>query len=129
MACCDNLVFIEEEQQTIHFTHDSVKQYLLLEVVQELLGKHYVDVTKANEDADAICVTYLNFLVFNKQVARIVDKSISTTSITSTIVKNSVSLGKFDNKIALNLLRQDDKSSKLFNRLLKNATNNIEKYR
>jgi hypothetical protein len=66
VACCDNLVFIEEEQQTIHFTHGSVKQYLLSEAIQELSGKHYVDVTKANEDADAICVTYLNFLVFNR---------------------------------------------------------------
>lgn len=94
-----------------------------------MLEKHYVDVTKVDEDASAIYVTYLNFLVFNKQVARIIDKSISTTNITLTIVKNSVSLGKFDNKIALNLLRQDDKFDKLFNRLLKNATNNIEKYR
>lgn len=128
MACCGNLVFIEEEQQTIHFTHGSVKQYLLSEAVQESSGKHYVDITKVDEDAGAICVTYLNFLVFNRQVARIVDKSISTTSITSTIVKNSVSLGKSGNKIALNLLRRDDKSSKLFNRLLKDATNDIEKY-
>lgn len=101
MTCCDNLIFIEEKQQTIHFTHDSVKQYLLLEAIQESLEKHYVNVIKVDEDVNAIYVTYLNFLVFNRQVARIIDKSISTTSITSTIVKNSVSFRKFDNKIAL----------------------------
>ena len=68
VACCGNLVFIEEEQQTVHFTHGSVKQYLLSRAVQDSLSKYHIDLKKADEIAGAICVTYLNFPVFNRQI-------------------------------------------------------------
>ena len=132
MACCGNLVFVEEEQQTVHFTHSSAKQYLLSRAVQDSLSKYYVDLEKADEDAGAICVTYLNFPVFNGQVARTIGKSVSITSITSTAVKDSVQLGQFGNKIALRLvrsLRQDNKSGKSVHRLLEEAAGDTEIYR
>ncbi|KAL8705148.1 MAG: hypothetical protein Q9201_001715 [Fulgogasparrea decipioides] len=126
MACCGNLVFIEEEQQTVHFTHGSVKQYLLSDAVQESLSKHFVDLRKADGDAGAVCVTYLNFPIFNQQVARKVDNSISATDITTTVVKNSLPLGQFANKIALSLLRRGDKTGKSIHHLLKDAAGDID---
>ena len=132
VACCGNLVFIEEEQQTVHFTHSSVKQYLLSTAVQNSLSKYHVDLQKADEDAGAICVTYLNFPVFNRQVARTTGKSVSTTGITSTVVKNSLPLGQSSNKIALRFLRslrQDDKSGKSVQRLLEEVAGDTEVYR
>ena len=126
VACCGNLVFIEEEQQTVHFTHGSVKQYLLSRAVQDSLSKYYVDLKKADEDAGAICVTYLNFPVFNRQMAHKTGKSITTTGITSMIIKNSLPPGNLSNKIALKLLRRNDKSSKSVHRLLEEAGGDTE---
>ena len=105
VACCGNLVFINEEQKTVHFTHGSVKQYLLSKPVQESLNNYHVDLEKANENAGVICVTYLNFPMFNKQMVHTVGKNISITDITSTVVKNTLPRGKFANKIAFSLLR------------------------
>ena len=131
VACCGNLVFIEEEQQTVHFTHSSVKQYMLSSAAQESLSKYHVDLEKADEDAGAICVTYLNFPVFNKQVARTTSKSVSATGITSTVLENSLPLGQSGNKIALRFLRlrQDKKSGKSVNRLLEQVAGDTEVYR
>ena len=131
IACCGNLVFIEEEQQTVHFTHSSVKHYLLSSAAQESLSKYHVDIEKANEDAGSICVTYLNFPVFNRQVARTTGKSLSATGITSTVIGNSLPLGQSSNKIALRFLRlkQDKKSGKSVNRLLDQVAGDTEVYR
>ena len=132
VACCGNLVFIEEEQQTVHFTHSSVKQYLLASVAQESLSKYHIDLEKADEDAGAICVTYLNFPAFNRQVARTSDKSVSTTGITSTVMQNSLPFGESGNNLALRflrLLKQDKKSDKSFNRLLEEIAGDTEVYR
>ena len=132
VACCGNLAFVDEEQQTVHFTHSSVKQYLISSTVQKPLSKYHVDLEKADEDVGAICVTYLNFPVFNRQVALTTGKSVSTTGITSTVIENSLPLGQSGNKIALRLLRslkQDKKSGKSVNRLLEQAAGDTEIYR
>ncbi|KAI4210986.1 MAG: hypothetical protein LQ351_006213 [Letrouitia transgressa] len=125
IACCGNLVFIEEEQQTVHFTHRSVKQYLLSDAVQKSSSKHFIDLRKADEDAGAVSITYLNFPIFDRQVARKVDNSISATDITTTVVRNSLPLGKTANKIALNLLRRGDKLDKPVHDLLSRSAGDI----
>ncbi|KAL8764795.1 MAG: hypothetical protein Q9194_006841 [Teloschistes cf. exilis] len=125
LACCGNLVFIEEEQQTVQFTHRSVKQYLLSDIVQKSLAKYFIDLRKADEVAGAVCVTYLNFPVFIRQLARKVDNSISTTDFTTTVVKNNLPLGKSSNKIALHLLKRRAKSDKSIHHLLQNAAGDI----
>lgn len=126
IACCGNLVFIEEEHQTAHFTHGSVKQYLLSDAIQESLSKHFIDLRKADEDAGAIRITYLNLPFFNRQVARKVDNSISATNITKTAVKNSLPLGETAKEIAASLPRRGDKPGKSIHRLLKDAAGNID---
>ena len=132
IACCGNLVFVEEEQQTVHFTHSSVKQFTLSSAVQESPSKYHVDLEKADEDAGAICVTYLNFPIFNRQIARTTGKTVNTTGITSTVIENSLPLGQSGNKIALRLLRSrkaDKKSGKSVNRLLEQVAGDTEVYR
>lgn len=132
IACCGNLVFIEEEQQTVRFTHSSVKQYLLSSAVQESLSKYHVDLQKADENAGAICVTYLNLPVFNRQVARVTGKGVNTLGITSAVMENSLPLGKSGNRLALRLLRsrfQDKKSGKSVHSLLEQAARDTEVYR
>ena len=132
IGCCGNLVFIEEEQQTVHFTHSSVKQYLLSSAAQKSLSKYHVDLEKADEDAGVICVTYLNFPVFNRQAALTTGKSVSTMGITSTVIENSLPLGRSGNKIALRFLRslkEDKKSGKSINRLLEQEAGDTEVHR
>ena len=129
MACCGNLVFVDEEQQTIHFTHSSVKKYLLSGVDKGSLSKYYVDPKEADEYAGAICVTYLNFPVFNRQVARTASRSISTTGITLTVIKNSLPFKKSANDFALKILRRRDKSSTSISRLLEEAAGDTEAFR
>ncbi len=126
VAYCGNLVFIDEEEETVHFTHRSVKQYLLSDAIQESPNKHFVDLKKANEEAGAVCITYLNFSVFSRQMTRTVDNSISTTDITSAVVKNSLPLGKTANRFALSLLRRGNASGKSVHVLLKDATSEID---
>ena len=126
LGCCGNLVYIEEEQQTLHFTHSSVKQYLLSKAVQRPLSKYYIDLQKADAEAGTICITYLNFAVFDKQVAQTGGKIISVTGIPSTVVKNSLPLGRSANKIALHLLRQTNKPSKSIQRRLEEAVGDTE---
>ncbi|KAL8753875.1 MAG: hypothetical protein Q9199_004740 [Rusavskia elegans] len=118
VACCGNLVLVEEEQQTMHFTHSSVRQYLCSDVVTNPQSRYHVDLDTADADAGAICVTYLNLPVFKKQIARTPKVNLNTTVITSAIVKNTLPAGRSSNKIALNLLRRRDKSSKSVQRLL-----------
>ena len=121
VACCGNLVLVDEEQQTIYFTHSSVRQYLCSDVVTNPQSRYHVDLDTADADAGAICVTYLNLPVFKKQIARTPKVNLNTTVITLAIVKNTLPAGRSTNKIALNLLRRQDKSSKSVQRMLEDT--------
>ena len=119
VACCGNLLFVDEEQQTVHFTHSSVLQYLRSDMISKPLGQYFIDLKKADADAGATCVTYLNLPVFNRQLARTVD--FNTAAIPSTVVKSVLPAGNFPNWLGLHLLRPQDKSGKSVQRLLEDA--------
>ncbi|KAL9023850.1 MAG: hypothetical protein Q9196_006931 [Gyalolechia fulgens] len=121
LACCGNLVLVEEEQQTIHFTHSSVQQYLCSDLAKKSRSRYQVNLDAADADAGAICVTYLNLPVFGKQIARTPKIDLNTTAITSAIVKSTLPAGIYTNKIALRLLRRQDRSSKSLQRLLEDT--------
>ncbi|KAI4223581.1 MAG: hypothetical protein L6R36_005316 [Xanthoria steineri] len=126
MACCGNLLFVDEEQQTVHFTHSSVLQYLRSDVISKFLGQYFIDLKKADADAGATCVTYLNLPIFNTQLARKPKVDFNTTAVTSTIVKNSLPAGKSANWLALHILRRQDKSGKSVQRLLEETAGDDE---
>lgn len=123
IACCGNLVFLDEEQQTIHFTHSSVKQYLSSNAINEHLGHYYVNLEKVDAEIGAICVTYLNFAIFKTQVARSTAISTNIGELPSAIVKNSLSTRTSGNKIALRILRRHNKSSRPVHCLLEEIFN------
>ena len=126
VECCGNLVFIEEEQQTVHFIHSSVQQYLRSKVINGSPNRYYIDLEKADADAGAICVTYLNFPIFNAQVVRTNKLDITTAGIPSEILKNSLPAGRLANRMALELLNRRDKSSKSVQRLLEETAGDDE---
>lgn len=120
-ACCGNLTYIEEEQQTIHFTHSSVKQYLASHDINSALGCYYVDLDQADAYAGTICVTYLNFSIFDSQVARSADKRRDMTRLPLLIAKESLPFGLSANKTALSLLRVRQGPSNSINRHFEEA--------
>ena len=124
MACCGNLLFVDEEQQTVHFTHSSVLQYLRSDMISKSLGQYFIGLKKADADAGATCVTYLNLPVFNTQLARTVD--FNTAAIPSTVMKSVLPAGNFSNWPGLGLLRHPDKSSKSVQRLLEEIAGDDE---
>ncbi|KAI4183453.1 MAG: hypothetical protein LQ346_006330 [Caloplaca aetnensis] len=126
IARCGNLLFIDEEHQTIHFTHSSVLQYLRTEAIGKPLSRYYIDLEQADAHAGSICITYLNFPMFNTQMMRTSKANFNTTAITSTIVRNTLPAGRSANSIALSLLRRQDRSSKPIQRLLEDTVGNDE---
>ncbi|KAL8911353.1 MAG: hypothetical protein Q9172_007688 [Xanthocarpia lactea] len=129
VACCGNLIFIDEEQQTIHFTHSSVKQYLLSRPANKSSSRYHIDLEDADADAGAICVTYLNLPAFNKQIMRTPKANLSTAAITSAVIKGILPVGNSANKIALRILRHRDQSNKSVQRLLEEAAEDTERTR
>lgn len=124
LVCCGSLVFMDEEEQTRHFTHSSVKRYLCDDAMS--LSRYYIDLEKADRDAGAVCITYLNFPNFKTQVTRASNTRICASDITSMAVKNSLPAILPSNKAALSLLRKRGKSSKPVNRLLEDVIGDSE---
>ena len=129
IGCCGNLICVDEEQQTVHFVHSSVEQYLVSVPAEESSKNHHIDLQQADADAGAICVTYLNFPVFNTRLARVPKTSVNATEMMSLMVQNCVPTSKFGNRIALRMLRQSDRTGKPVNRLLEEAKGDTEHYR
>ena len=126
IACCGNLLFVDEEQQTVHFTHNSVLQYLRSNLISKTLNQYFINLDQADADAGATCVTYLNLPAFNKQLVRRPKVDFNATAVTSTVVKTSLPAGKSANWLALRLLRRQDKSGKSVQRLLEETAGDDE---
>ena len=126
IASCGNLIFVEEEQQAAHFTHSSVKQYLLSEAISTSLRTYHLDLERADAEVGAVCVTYLNFGIFSRQVARTTGNGQSITSIPSAVLKETLPHTTLGNKIALALLRRQHKSTTAVFRPLEEASGDTE---
>ena len=128
IACCGSLVFVEEEHQAIHFTHSSVKQYFLSEAISTSLRPYHIDLDRADAEVGEVCVTYLNFGIFSRQVARTTGKGQSITGIPSTVLKETLPHRTLGNKIALTLLQRQHKPHNMF-RPLEEALGDTEAFR
>jgi hypothetical protein len=124
VACCGNLIFVDEEEQTVHFTHSSVKQYLLSDALDKSLQSYKIDLEEADADIGAVCVTYLNFSVFNTQVAPKAINRIDVAKVPSTVLAKALPLSESANKIALRLLRGHGKSSQATHQVLAEVSGN-----
>ena len=129
IACCGSLVFIEEEQLTVHFTHSSVKQYLSSEAVDASLQHYHIELKDADANAGAVCVTYLNFGIFQKKIARTTAISENLSGVPSMVVKETLLRRGLANKIALRLLQRQGKPVSNLNRSLEEALGDSEAFR
>ena len=66
--CCGS-VFLDEEEQTVHFIHHSVGQFLFSEPT--VLEASTFNQSKLDVDLGLLCMTYFNFDCFHRQLARV----------------------------------------------------------
>ncbi|RAK71755.1 uncharacterized protein BO72DRAFT_391158 [Aspergillus fijiensis CBS 313.89] len=64
---CFGLTFIDDEEHTIHYTHHSVKEHLFHTKNKDPAN---LDAKKVNEHFGVLCMTYLNFTNFSRQVVK-----------------------------------------------------------
>ncbi|MCJ1388558.1 hypothetical protein MMC18_001405 [Xylographa bjoerkii] len=81
VSCCGSLVTVDEEQHTVRFTHHSVKLHLLSSAKDSSLSKHHISLPEADTEAGEICVTYLNFSEFDKQISRLGHRGVDPMAI------------------------------------------------
>ena len=87
VQACANIVTFDDKQQTVRFAHHTVKQFLC-STMSELDYKDFtIDRSKADLEAGKICVTYLNFSDFERQVAKVPQKSFLSSSTPDTILE------------------------------------------
>ncbi|KAI1329398.1 ankyrin repeat-containing domain protein [Xylariaceae sp. FL0255] len=66
----ENLLHIDEEDQSVRFTHHTIKQFLLKRSLDPDTEKFSVDLSDADHYIGEICVTYLHFNDFKTTVSR-----------------------------------------------------------
>ena len=64
-----NLLVLDEEEDTIQFAHHSVQEYLETQCADPRLVRYHFTLEDANRDAGEVCVTYLNFSDFERQIS------------------------------------------------------------
>lgn len=67
---CENLVQIDEEEETVQFAHYTIRKFLLAKPVESRLAEFHVDIDDADHMIGEICVTYLNFNDFKTTLMR-----------------------------------------------------------
>ncbi|KAI9765585.1 MAG: hypothetical protein M1840_007274 [Geoglossum simile] len=89
---CGNLIVFDEEDKVVQFAHHTVKQFLLAESRTPSLDSFHFQLPHADHDVGEVCVTYLNFNDFKRQLAKI---SATQTHIydPSAILRTSLSAG------------------------------------
>ena len=87
-AGCENLVKLDEELQTIQFTHHSVLQHLLEQPSDSSLQCFHIMLEEADHFIGEICVTYLNSNDFKTDLIR--NPAALPTQLPNYIVENTL---------------------------------------
>lgn len=70
ISWCGNLIILDEEEQVVQFAHHTVQQFFLSASSTPSLDNFHFQFSEINHEAGEVCVTYLNFNDFKKQVVR-----------------------------------------------------------
>ncbi len=71
VSWCSSLAVLEEEDSAVQFAHHSVKDFLLSENYDEVTKPLHFQFSRIDHAAGEICVTYLHFGDFERQVSRL----------------------------------------------------------
>ncbi|KAJ5950072.1 hypothetical protein N7454_001656 [Penicillium verhagenii] len=120
---CFGLTFIDDEEYTIHYIHQSVKDHLFN---GENERNPRFDVESINKQLGALCMTYLNFSNFNRKLTKVEKRVlIDPLSLATSSINPQVSRV---NKIALKLLssRKDNPTAFEFQHVKRTALEVLE---
>ncbi|MCJ1465075.1 hypothetical protein MMC07_003691 [Pseudocyphellaria aurata] len=113
---CGSLVTVDEEHLTVHFTHHSVKQYLLTRPTESGTRNYFIDTKEADRYIGNVIVTYLNFENFDPQLAMAETRMVRQARIQaridpSAILGGSVSRSNLATRLAVRLLKSRETPS------------------
>ncbi|OAP57751.1 hypothetical protein AYL99_08489 [Fonsecaea erecta] len=104
---CGSLLLIDEEDSAVRFTHHSVKQYLLSDPQDASTRHFHVEGPEADLSIGEICVTYLNYNVFNSTLVKMSNRAIlQPQDITASIIERTLPQAA-GSKLALKLLKRN----------------------
>lgn len=78
---CRNLIILDEEDQSIRFAHHSTKQFFLNSPFHSRLQEFYINMRDFNHYVGSVCVTYLNFSDFERQLTKGIVREAEVESI------------------------------------------------
>lgn len=102
LTCCESLVIIAEEERTVHFVHQSVVQFLLDQ--KSISGALRFDLAQASLELGEVCVTYLNYEIFERRVSKNVVPTIPAGVIPAKIAQDTLRGSSLVGQLALMLL-------------------------
>ena len=127
LICCGCLVFVDEEQETVHFTRHSVKQYLLQRSSDPLPSDYHVEIEVADTYAGETCITYLSFDVFDRRIAKASSSGAKLVDIPAAVVRQRVPYSTLTRIIAaLSFLRNRDTLDRFVYRQLEENTDKAQ---
>lgn len=126
LECCGNLVHVDEEDRTVHFTHSSVKKYLTSNDIHESVKQYKIDLQKADAEAGVICTTYVNSLVSRGQVARKIQEGRNFAAIPGEMLGDSSRPRKAFKETIFGRSKQSLESNEALNRSISEIFTNTE---
>jgi hypothetical protein len=98
--CCGGLLVVDEEDFTVRFLHQSVRQFLCSHLVDERVKEYKMDLASANLDLGIICVTYLNS---ERHISQLIPQK-PQVAVSSAILRKAVPSSNLAGNLAIRLL-------------------------
>ena len=106
LACCGSLLFIDEEEETVHFIHHSVNQFLLNDAGA---GSGFeISQDTADLEMAYTVLTYLNYNCFNTDIT-IGTSGLSMKHAPEKVIASTLTHGTASRSLALQILRRKSK--------------------
>ncbi|KAI9765660.1 MAG: hypothetical protein M1840_007217 [Geoglossum simile] len=116
ISSCGDLIRIDEEEQVVQFAHPTVKDFFISELNNSQLSKFHFQLSEVDHEAGGVCVTYLNFNDFKRQLIKVsnappltrqvVLQALLSVSLGSRVAGSLSKLGRVRSSSDDNLLRQ-----------------------
>lgn len=79
-AWCENLIYVEETDDTVHFSHHSIREFLLTPDSGELEGFH-IKSHECDQYVGEVCITYISLENFQTTLAEKMDESLDSVNL------------------------------------------------
>ena len=109
LGCGGSLLVVDEEYLTVHFTHHSVLLHLLSAPGDPVLGDFHLSLRDAHLEVGDVCVTYLNYDIFESQVVKASDTHMRSPITAAVLVGATLGPNLAVTNMALKYLKMKSK--------------------